>query len=449
MNKLFGTDGIRGKVGNFPIDDLSLQILGATLAQIISAECKNKAEIYIGYDTRESAGNIFQSIATGFGATGGIIYDLGIVSTPLISFISFRQKKYSIAITASHNPFEDNGIKIIGPNGLKTSDKTESILEDAILNQRKYISQKANIAPLIIDYRKQAISLYREQLIKRHFANINLKDISIAIDVANGAGYKIIPAILKDWGASVTIFNDSPNGKNINEKCGALHPEFIRDAIRGKDIQIGACYDGDADRVIFCDNLGNIYDGDMILAILGSYLNKTGKLRNQTIVATIMSNIGLELFLAKQNIKLIRVPVGDKYVLEKMIEIDNNLGGEQSGHIILSDILNTGDGLITTLELLYILKQTNLPLADLCADFKKYPQILLNVKVNSKIPLEEIPELYNEYINIKNKLSTNGRIIIRYSGTEPLLRIMIEGVSFAEIESYAEKIYSLATSLLS
>ena len=162
-----------------------------------------------------------------------------------------------------------------------------------------------------------------------------------------------------------------------------------------------------------------------------------------------MSNLGLEIFLNKQNIKLIRVPVGDKYVLEKMIEIDNNLGGEQSGHIILSDILNTGDGLITTLKLVYILKQTNLPITDLCAGFKKYPQILLNVKVNSKIPIEEVPELYNEYINIKNKLSANGRIIIRYSGTEPLLRIMIEGSSVAEIKSYAEKIYSLAASLLS
>jgi len=255
--------------------------------------------------------------------------------------------------------------------------------------------------------------------------------------------------VLKDLGASVIVYNNEPNGKNINYNCGALHPEFLRDAIKGTTIQIGAAYDGDADRAIFCDSYGNIYDGDIILAIFAEYLKNEGKLNNQSIVCTIMSNIGLELFLEKKNIKLVRVPVGDKYVIEKMLELNYNLGGEQSGHIVLSDIIATGDGLITTLKLLSILKNYKTSIKNLCSGFKKYPQTIINIKVKSKIPLEEVPELYNEYLEIKQSLNNRGRIILRYSGTEPVLRIMVEAPSHEELKYYSEKISSIAKTTLS
>jgi len=448
MTKLFGTDGIRGKANIFPLDETSMELLGYTLGTIIGGVSGNQPEVIIGYDTRESSINIFESISRGFNKCKGKIMNAGTISTPVVSFLASYFKQYAIAITASHNPYEDNGIKIFAPGGLKLSEDKEYVIEEGLL-RRNIFQESTSFAPLIIDINQRAYELYYEELIRKNFPALDLQGMHIAIDVAHGAGYHLIPCILGKLGGTIIIHNNTPNGKNINHQCGALHPEYLSQCILNTDINPGISYDGDADRAIFSDNTGKIYDGDMILAIIGLYLKGKGLLKNNTIIATIMSNYGLEKYLISNGIHLVRVPVGDKYVLEKMMELKVNLGGEQSGHIILSDLLKTGDGLLTTLMILSIMKELQCSLHEMIKGFERFPQILVNVKTKNKVPIENIPELFNAYNEILHKLQENGRIIIRYSGTEPLLRIMIEGHNYQEISAYAEMLSSIAHKHLS
>src|SRR4030042_496041 len=280
MPKLFGTDGIRGKAGLFPIDPASMKILGYMLASIIVNSPYADSGIYIGYDTRESASSIFNNLVEGLQQHKCTVYHIGIAPTPLISFISLYKHAFSIAITASHNPYEDNGIKIIGPDGLKISEELASEIEQAILKKIHLPFNEVNRVSLPIDYGNEAFSLYNEELIRKNFNDVHFNDTHLAVDVANGAAYKVIPSILKQHCASVVVFNNSPDGKNINEKCGALFPEFLVEKIKHSNIDLGISYDGDADRAIFCDASGNIYDGDMVLAVIGNYLKQRRKLNN-------------------------------------------------------------------------------------------------------------------------------------------------------------------------
>jgi len=441
MNKLFGTDGIRGKAGEFPIDKTTMNKVGFNLAKIIIERDKSEPEIIIGYDTRKSSKEIFKWIAEGINQAGGEVLDAGVVSTPLLSFLSSYFKKYSVAITASHNPYEDNGVKIIGKDGLKLLSEIEEIIETKIFSEEDFLINSTSIS--IKNIHEEAVEIYYEELIKRFF-HFDLKGINIALDLANGAAYEIIPKILNRYGANAEIYNNKPNGKNINDKCGALFPDYLQGLVKDRQIDIGICFDGDADRAIFIDNKGRIYDGDLSLAIIAQYFKKKENLNHNTVVATVMSNYGLEKFLIERGMKLIRVPVGDKYVIEKMLEENLNLGGEQSGHIILSDILKTGDGLITALLIIKILKEDSSFLQSIVETFERYPQILINVRIRNKVPFEDIPGFNERYNDIVNKISNRGRVVVRYSGTEPLLRIMVEGEEINEIKEYGESLAGIA-----
>lgn len=448
MAKLFGTDGIRGKANTFPLDSPSMELLGYSLGNVIGSSTGNQLEAIVGYDTRESSIHILESISRGFNACKGKILNAGIISTPVLSFLASYFNHFAIAITASHNPYEDNGVKIFGPDGLKLADDKEREIEECLLQRRNLLESTAQVSS-IEDISQTAYDLYYDKLIKKYFSHLDLHDFNIAVDVAHGSGYRIIPSILRQLGGNILVYNDRPDGRNINNNCGALHPEYLSQCIYNKEMHIGISFDGDADRAIFCDNKGIIYDGDMILAMIGLYLKRKGQLKNNTVVATIMSNYGLEKYLASHNIQLLRVPVGDKNVLEKMIELDLNLGGEQSGHIILPDILKTGDGLITALMAISIIKESKMSVESLIKGFERYPQILVNVKVQKKTPLESVPELYEAYNSILEKLNKNGRLVIRYSGTEPLIRIMIEGPNYQEINNYANILACVARKHLS
>ena len=443
MAKLFGTDGIRGKANTFPLDSSSMELLGYSLGKVIGSSAGHPLEVIIGYDTRESSIHLLESISRGFNACKGKILNAGIISTPVLSFLASYFSHFAIAITASHNPYGDNGVKIFGPDGLKLPDDKECEIEDFLL-QKEHLPLTPAQAISIEDISQNAHDLYYNKLIKKNFPTLDLHSFNIAIDVAHGSGYRIIPSILRQMGGNIFVYNDRPDGKNINNNCGALHPEYLSQCIINKEMHIGISFDGDADRAIFCDNTGRVYDGDMILAMIGLYLKSKRKLKNNAIVATIMSNYGLEKYLASHEIQLLRVPVGDKNVLEKMIELDLNLGGEQSGHIILSDILKTGDGLITALMAMSIIKESQMSVESLIKGFERYPQILVNVNVQKKAPLESVPELYKAYQSIQEKLKKDGRLVIRYSGTEPLMRIMIEGPHYQEIHRYADMLSRIA-----
>ncbi len=441
MSKLFGTDGIRGKAGEFPIDKTTMKKLGFNLAKIIIERDKSQPKIIIGYDTRQSSKDIFKWIAEGINQGGGEVLDAGVVSTPLLSFLSCYLRKYSVAITASHNPYEDNGVKIIGEDGLKLLSEIEEIIEKNIFSEEDSPINRSSLC--IKNIHQEAVEIYYEELIKRFF-NFDLKGMNIALDLANGAAYEIIPMIFSRYGADVEIYNNKPNGRNINDRCGALFPEHLKGLIKERKIDIGISFDGDADRAIFIDNEGRIYDGDLSLAIIAQYFKKKEKLNHNTVVATIMSNYGLEKFLIERGMKLLRVPVGDKYVIEKMLQENLNLGGEQSGHIILSDISKTGDGLITALLVIKILKEEPSFLHSIVQGFERYPQTLINVRIKNKIPFEDIPGFNEKHNEIINKLRNRGRIVVRYSGTEPLLRIMVEGEEINEIKEYGESLAGIA-----
>ncbi|MFN3550285.1 MAG: phosphoglucosamine mutase [Endomicrobiia bacterium] len=430
--RLFGTDGIRGIFGEYPLNTEFIKIIGSYSAFVLK-NVFGKDKIFIGWDTRESSPKIVELLKKTFLDFGYEVYLTNVFPTGGIAYLCKKYSCLGVVISASHNPYNFNGIKFISPFGTKISDQIEEKIEENI--KRKTKIKKDNKKGNLIDYSTKAENEYIDFLLDIFGNNINNSFLSLVVDCANGAGCKIAKNIFPKLVKKCQFVNTSPNGKNINYRCGSTHPQYLKKKI--KNNQIGILFDGDCDRVIFIDEKKNIRDGDYIIGILASEYKKNKNLKNSLVVVTTMSNLGLLKYLWSKNIKVIQCPVGDKYVSEYLKSYDGNLGGEQAGHIVLYDYLPTGDGFITTMEVLKILINNKKPLYKLCKIFDKYPQIIKNVETKDKPSIEEIFD--KKFIkDLENKIQ--GRIVLRYSGTEPLFRIMVEGKNKSKIEDIAEVI---------
>lgn len=435
MEKLFGTDGIRTVAGQFPLDYSSVYTLGKALVSLLKEE-RLEPRIIIGRDTRESGAWLEQALFQGINESRGEAVSAGIIPTSAISFLT---KKYlfsaGIVISASHNPYQDNGIKIFSSQGTKISEAWEEKLEAAIQTSKEIVRrEKIRITP------DSSFGQDYMTFLKSHFSQVNLKKkIKVVLDCSNGAGSFLAPKIFQDLGFDVTAINDRPDGKNINACCGSLFPQNLAKKVMESNADIGVAYDGDADRAIWIDEKGNILNGDHTLFVLSRFMKEKKRLKSDHVVATTMSNIGLEKALKKLELKLLRAQVGDKYVLEQMVISKANLGGEQSGHTIFLDDCPTGDGILTTIKMLEAIATQNAPLSRLVENYKEYPQILVNVQVGEKIDFKKFPEIIKTMEEIKDRLGDTGRLNLRYSGTEPLARVMIEGTDKEQVQQYAQQ----------
>lgn len=437
--KLFGTDGVRGVANVYPMtSDVALR-LGMAAAEVFSNGNK-RTRILIGKDTRISGYMLEYSITAGLVSMGADVLLVGPMPTPAIAHLtkSFAADA-GIVISASHNPSEDNGIKFFDNNGFKLSKETEDKIEKLVLkndfNTSLLTGKNVGKAKRIDDASGRYI-----EFAKGSIQNMSLKGLKIVLDCANGAAYKIAPLIFEELGADLIIMNNSPDGLNINKNSGALHPEVLSKEVKKLKANVGIALDGDADRIIMVDENGEILDGDEIIAIISKEFLKAGILKNKNVVTTVMSNIGFELSMKKMGIEVIRTDVGDKYVSKKMREENVTIGGEQSGHIILSDYATTGDGVISGLQILSIMQKTKQKLSTLKKIMKKYPQVMINVKVTEKKSINKMKDVEKTINEIEKELGKDGRILVRYSGTENKCRIMIEGKNQKHIESLANKV---------
>jgi len=448
MRKLFGTDGVRGVANQDPMtSEMALRIGRA--AAYVFRDSSRRHRIVIGKDTRLSGYMIESALTSGLCSIGVDVLLVGPVPTPGIAFLTRSLRADAgVVISASHNPYEDNGIKFFGRDGFKLPDEVEKKMEDLIFS-----GAIDSIRPTAAEIGKafridDAIGRYNEFVKSSIPRGMDLSGLRVVVDSANGAAYKIGPRILIELGADVISLYDEPNGMNINQGCGSLYPEVVSRAVIANSAQIGIAFDGDADRVMLCDEKGAVIDGDAVMAVCALQMMKEGRLRKKTLVATVMSNLGLEIALQKAGGKLVRAPVGDRYVMEKMLEGGYNLGGEQSGHVIFLDHNTTGDGLISALQVLAIMKQTGKPLSELSACMKTYPQTLVNVKVKERRDLMSIPEIAQRMAEVEKKLGGSGRLLVRYSGTEPKVRVMIEGEDERGIKTLAEDLAGIIKEML-
>jgi phosphoglucosamine mutase len=438
MRKLFGTDGVRGVANQDPMTSEMALRIGRAAAHVFR-DSSRRHRIVIGKDTRLSGYMIESALTSGLCSMGVDVLLVGPVPTPGIAFLTRSLRADAgVVISASHNPYEDNGIKFFGRDGFKLPDEVEKNMEDLIFS-----GAIDSIRPTAAEIGKafridDAIGRYNEFVKSSIPRGMDFSGLRVVVDSANGAAYKIGPRILIELGADVISLYDQPNGININQGCGSLYPEVISRAVVANSAQIGIAFDGDADRVTLCDEKGTVVDGDAVMAVCALQMMKEGRLRHNTLVATVMSNLGLELAVQKAGGKLLRAAVGDRYVMEKMLEGGYNLGGEQSGHVIFLDHNTTGDGLISALQILAIMRQTGRPLSQLAACMKTYPQTLVNVKVKERRDLASIPEIAQRMAEVEKKLDGNGRLLVRYSGTEPKVRVMIEGENERDIRKLAE-----------
>ena len=439
--KFFGTDGIRGKSNKFPFDNNTVSLIGYVLAETLD---KKGNGVLIGRDTRESCNRIFKALQKGINSAGIKVIDLGIVPTPAVAYL-LKKNNYQagIVISASHNPYLDNGIKFFSSKGTKLPDKIENKLEKNLvkyINEKKVLNKSLKIRNVS---GKKLIKQYVDFLVSLMPKN-SLKNKTIAIDCANGASYKIAPEVLKKLSAKVIVINNKPTGKNINLNCGALHPEIVAEVTKKEKAFCGFAFDGDADRVISVDDKGIIRDGDFFLGVVAKYLKDNNKLKNNTLVTTVMANLGLLKATKQIKINVVTSKVGDRYVYENLKKYKAIIGGEQSGHIIFKQLLDTGDGIVSALQLLNILVKENKTLSQMCSWIKKYPQVLINEKVVEKIPLDKLLKTTKYIKQIEKELGDNGRVLVRYSGTENLLRVMLEGKDKKEIKQMANNIINLA-----
>ena len=434
MRKLFGTDGVRGKANVYPMTvDVALKI-GKAAGLVFKNGHKSK--VIIGKDTRLSGYMIESALAAGLLSMGIEVYFVGPMPTPAIAHItkSFAADA-GVVISASHNPYEDNGIKFFDANGFKLPDSTEEKIEQLALsdlNTENITGEEIGQAHRINDARGRYI-----EFAKNSIRNMSLKGLKIVLDCANGAAYHVTKYILTELGAEVILKNTFPNGKNINEKCGAMHPELLKDDVLLENADLAIALDGDADRVIMLDEKGQVVCGDGMMAIAALELLREGKLKQNTLVTTVMSNLGLVKAIEQAGGRVIQTKVGDRYVVEEMRRNGYNLGGEQSGHIIFLDHSTTGDGTISALQILRTMKKTGKKLSELASVIEMYPQVMVNVQVKEKKPVEEMPLVSSKIKEIEQILGTEGRVLVRYSGTSNKLRVMLEGKVKEEIENYA------------
>ncbi len=440
MKKLFGTDGVRGKANEEPMTVETVLKLGKAASFLLS-NGKPHRRFVIGKDTRLSGYMFEMALTAGITSMGGDVILTGPLPTPGIAFITTDTKAdVGIVISASHNAYQDNGIKFFGSDGYKLNNSIEDAIEKLVLSDENIhlLSSQEKIGKA---YRlSDSIGRYIVFLKHSFPKEISLSGIRIIVDCANGATYKVAPTVLQELGASVIMLGVSPNGKNINHNSGSIHPGNMAEAVKKYKADIGIAFDGDGDRVIMSDEKGTIINGDTILAITAIRLKNEGKLKGNGVVGTVMSNIGLEIALKREGINLVRAGVGDRYVIERMLKEGYILGGEQSGHIIFIEHNTTGDGIITALQVLAIMRFTGKKLSELASVIEHYPQIIVNVMVKDKPPLNTLNNVSNIIHDVSAKLQDNGRVLVRYSGTEPLARIMIEGMDQHIIQNYASKI---------
>jgi phosphoglucosamine mutase len=435
--KLFGTDGIRGKAGQAPLVPETVARVGAALVKtMIASDPSHRLRYVIGRDTRESGTWIEDELARGLTAAGATVVSAGVVPTPAIAYLA-RTEGFDagIVISASHNPYEDNGIKVFGGAGTKLTEQLESSVEAMVADQSWAVPSDAGVIE-----RHDLSDHYIQHLyeIMKHAGS--LAGAKIVIDCANGATTPVAPALFRNLGFNVVTIGVDPNGRNINLDCGSTHLDGLAKAVVAEGARLGVAFDGDGDRALFVDHTGRIVDGDAILLMAAIYLKGRGKLPGPAVVATVMSNIGLEIALRDRGIEMIRTAVGDKYVMEEMVRRGFALGGEQSGHVIFSDHLFTGDGLATALNVLRIMADTGKELSALAGELVTYPQVLVNVRVKQRTDLKTVPAIADTMRKVEEQLSGNGRLLVRYSGTEPLLRIMLEGKDDVEIKQWADQI---------
>ncbi|MDQ3281246.1 MAG: phosphoglucosamine mutase [Acidobacteriota bacterium] len=432
MRELFGTDGIRAKAHQYPLDDATMFALGEALAHRLG----RGAKILLGMDTRESGPQIARALSAGMAAGGAQAVLVGVIPTPGIAYLcKTTDAAASISISASHNPFEDNGVKIFGHDGMKLPDAKEEEIEDELRALRR---ESVEISDTPLEESGELIEAYERFLIQGVPPSA-LKGKKVVLDTGYGAAYRIGPEVFRRAGAEVVVIHDSPNGRNINEQSGALHPQRLAQIVVEQEADYGVAFDGDADRAIFADDAGKIRDGDEIIYLWAKYLRERGELRGDCVVTTVMSNFGFEKQLKDDGIELCRANVGDKYVLETMLQRDSILGGEQSGHIIDRTVHTTGDGIHTALVFGHILGEMGAPFSKLHT-FEPMPQLLLNEKVASKPPLDSLPRYQEAHKQAMTDLAGRGRILVRYSGTENLVRVMVEGEDDAQIRRIAEQL---------
>ncbi len=435
--KLFGTDGIRGIAGQYPMDVDTARRLGRVFADFLG---KDNPKVGICGDTRASTPELKIASSDGLVKGGANVLDMGILPTPAVAFLIMKHRlDGAIMVSASHNPANENGLKFFSLTGFKLTDEEEGKLEEMFFSEKELPDMKGTCEVL-----ESASDDYR-----KHLASViggELSGIKIVVDTGNGAAAHISEALFKGLGMDVIMINNSPTGLNINDNCGAMNPEQLQKEVIAQKADIGAAFDGDADRVILVDEKGHIRDGDCIMAIIGTQMIREGTLNSNTLVATQYSNLGLGEAIEAAGGKLITVENGDKHVVEKLLKNNLNFGGEKAGHIILFDHSTTGDGLLTALYVLNVMKKSGQSLSELSGILKEKPQVLVNVEVREKLPIEQLPEAKKELEEAQKELGKRGRVFVRYSGTQNLLRIMVEGDSETMIKGIADRIASTVKS---
>jgi phosphoglucosamine mutase len=452
--QLFGTDGIRGIPGAYPLDDATLEGVGLALGEYLLAHGLKKGartRVLIGRDTRESGPHIAAQIAQGLGAAGAEAISAGVLTTPGVAWLVSREGfSAGVVISASHNPYHDNGVKLISALGMKFPDAVEAEIEGAMLSPKPAASgEHGRGNRKKIDHRgdEKLHEDYLAGLREAVLPGAKLAGMKVVLDCANGAASKLGPQLFRSLGANVTAINNAPDGRNINRECGSLHPETMQQRVVEAGAALGVAFDGDADRAIFATASGTLVNGDGVLLAAGRYLKSTGKLKGGAIVGTTMANLGLERALEKSGLKLTRTDVGDRYVLEEMQRTGANLGGEQSGHILFLDDATTGDGMLTAVKMASLISIAG-PLDTLVADLKIFPQKIVNVRVPSKPALESLPEVVRALKEAETALGRSGRVVLRYSGTEALARVMVEAEREQDVRRWTEALASALRSAI-
>ncbi|MFN0119822.1 MAG: phosphoglucosamine mutase [Blastocatellia bacterium] len=444
MGEFFGTDGIRGKAGCYPLDAPTIEKIGWSLTRELARRNGHAPLLVVGRDTRESGEWIEQAMARGAMAAGATMRSAGVIPTPGVACLTrLLAADAGIVISASHNPYEDNGIKVFSPSGQKLDEEAEQTIEnDLKAPAENFPAFHPSELQGELQGKLQADANLAERyllfLLDEAAQGLRLAGMRIAVDCANGAAAALAPRLFTRLGATVIPINVDPNGRNINLGCGSLHPENLQHAVRDHKAALGIAFDGDADRSLYVDEDGNLIDGDQVLYVMGVYLSRRNQLAGGRVIATVMSNLGLEIGLKQHGIGLARTNVGDKYVLDELLKNGGSVGGEQSGHIIFPGISLAGDGMLTALELLRVIRETGQTLGKLTRDFVRYPQVTINVKVARKPALETVPAIQAAVDKLEAELDGRGRLLLRYSGTENVARVMIEGPDETTVRAQAE-----------